>query len=806
MVSSQQSNIMDKKLMYLLDIKDVSSEAGLASLPFAYNDATVGVENEFQTVVQGSKNNVDLPQTILASNYFKNLLRRAEAGDAPRSIVDELSEYLSSNQKEVWENSWVRFPRRFLTAYANDVFIGDLHSDREDPCSKSRADSQKFIVESDEDEMIRVPVSYLLKIALADVISIKPDTHVRLFERGSKMMNHFLNDNTSPETFSFYPVHLKQSEGHGKAIAAATAEQYLFIQLLLSYATKKFHLDESGQIPLVYCAPNPPMRQKYLNDKISDSFYRELFMSPCLSGWKRGEEKHTYMHLCHQVISRSQLNVLSKLREAGIITRNLVVLPNPSNVSLACNGVHVSLGSNKLKKLLEDPESSFTSDHEKYYGDLVIKVMEHFLPLFTGTYSAAPYRLDFSDFHPEKILGFLPHELDFTHLRMLWRRWKKKAKLKVFGQPVTPFGPLWLDRAMSRVFRLKGDLVADYRLIDYLVCLLSTDQSPALDGKRGNDIRLKSDLHDMGVFDSSMSLYLLYKLREHQTMGFSGFEGRYYSLFQSFTGDMSHAVNLQLLLTALAYQFIVQGKVSHDMIPDNPTIESERRQIFFGAALGIPTFYVWNKTQNLFLKKILDETERTRMSRRYPGYCRVYNHEYLKALLNLIKREGQGLIALLGLEETVYDLEMRTINYKENALFSRLIRDITKKAGVKNPLTLNARDFNLVSEDYYRTDIRISHTEEGFDVLLKRLDKIEWCSSCEKFNDYREIMHSVLRNESPKDLVHSFKRDYFSNSCSLDSIRKVILLMIFIIDQNFNTSTDGQKSCTYEKIITTSVC
>jgi hypothetical protein len=31
----------------------------------------------------------------------------------------------------------------------------------------------------------------------------------------------------------------------------------------------------------------------------------------------------------------------------------------------------------------------------------------------------ALYRLDFWDFHPEKALEFLPHEPDFTHLRMI---------------------------------------------------------------------------------------------------------------------------------------------------------------------------------------------------------------------------------------------------------------------------------------------------------------------------------------------------------------------------------------------------
>jgi hypothetical protein len=198
----------------------------------------------------------------------------------------------------------------------------------------------------------------------------------------------------------------------------------------------------------------------------------------------------------------------------------------------------VSLGSRLLSGALADPSSGFTNVHEKYLGDLVVKIVEHFLPLFVGTYSAAPYRLDFSDFHPEKALGFLPHELDYTHLRMLWRRWRKKANLKIFGNPITPFGPPWLDRMISTTCGLKGDFVPDFRLIDYLVAIMSTSTSPALNGRLHNSDRLKKDLSDLGVFDTKMSLYLLDKLREYESMGFSGFEGRHYSLFESFAEDM----------------------------------------------------------------------------------------------------------------------------------------------------------------------------------------------------------------------------------------------------------------------------
>ena len=183
------------------------------------------------------------------------------------------------------------------------------------------------------------------------------------------------------------------------------------------------------------------------------------------------------------------------------------------------------------------------------------------------------YRLAFTDFHPEKALGFLPHELDYTHLRMIWRRWKKKANLSIFGHPLTPFGPAVLDKLISRLFMLKGDLVPDFRLVDYLACLLSTDRSPALNGIMGNTDLLRKDLDEMGVFDEQMSVYLLYKLREFGKMGFSGFEGRHYSLFENFEEDMGRAADLQTLITALSYKYMAQG-IDHgqrkDRCPRHP--------------------------------------------------------------------------------------------------------------------------------------------------------------------------------------------------------------------------------------------
>ena len=325
------------------------------TLPFALADATAGSETELQAAVLGDAHSADLPRTIRDSRYFANVLRRAEAGDTSRRAVSRLEDYLDNNATNVWENSWVRFPRHVLSSYAKAVLDQDLRADKGDPSSGYRSDAERFLPVENGVEFVRVPVSYLVKLALADALFARGRPPRAVRAAAVRLMPHFLNDNTSPETHSFHIVSLDPRRGYGLQLAKETAKRYLFTHLLTLYANGKFQLREHGQEAIIFFSPHPPVRQKHLNDCISDAFYRELFMSPCLSGWDDGEAKHEYMVLCHQVLSRSHLNAVGKLREAGIITRNLVVLPNTSNISLANNGVHVTLGSQKLTRALRDP-------------------------------------------------------------------------------------------------------------------------------------------------------------------------------------------------------------------------------------------------------------------------------------------------------------------------------------------------------------------------------------------------------------------------------------------------------------------
>src|SRR5215467_637490 len=446
----------------------IKSDIQTESLPFTPGDITAGTENELQAVVVGKRTTVDLPISIERSKYYANIARRVAIGEASNELIRDLRAFLSDNDDQVWDNSWVRFPRKYLSSFASEMLERDLTINR-DELSEPRTDRDQFVFATNWGEWIRIPISYLVKLALADVVGTQPNLPSKIKETALSLLPHFSNDLTSPETFSF---HVIDSNRLGMAVAEEMSLRFLLTHLLVEWANKIMNLEAVGQHATVNFAPHPAVRQRELNNCVSDAFYRELFVSPCLSGWVDGEAKHEYMLLAHQITSRSQINAVVKLREAGILKNNLVVLPNMSTVSLANNGTHLTLGSKKITDQLSDPHSGFTAKDAKRIGDLVIKICEHFLPLFVGTYTAAPYRLGFTDFHPERALGFLPHELDYTHLRMLWRHWKRKTHLRVLGHARTPYGPKWIDNLIAALFSLRGDLVPDYRLIDFPVAWL----------------------------------------------------------------------------------------------------------------------------------------------------------------------------------------------------------------------------------------------------------------------------------------------------------------------------------------------
>lgn len=751
-------------------------------LPFSAGDLTAGSEDELQAVVLGRAESCDLPMTIRGSRFFANIARRSASGESPRKTFVELQEFLSDTGN-VWENSWIRFPEHKLSLHALDIFHSDLGLNRWRNATRRRSDSPRYIVQQGGERWVRVPISYALKLALADLVGAQPHMPEAMRREAERLLGRFSNDNSSPETTSFHLVTPELGRDSGRQIARESARRFLFTSLLMSWANQRFGLEENGQRGMVYHAPHPPVRQTELSSCISDSFYRELFMSPCLSGWDDGEAKADYMHLCHQVLSRSQLNSVAKLREAGIIANNLVVLPTMSNVSLANNGIHISMGSRLLTEAAKNsrPDASFAE--EKRTGDLVIKIFEHFLPLFVGTYSAAPYRIDFAQFHPEKLLSFLPHELDFTHLRLMWREWKEKAKLRIFGHPATPYGPAWLDNFVAGLFRLRGDVVPDYRLINYPVAWLSTEETSALDGTPGNIARLASELDELGIVDRRLSFYMPLRLREFRQLGFSGFEGRYYSLFPSYSGDMAPAASLQQLLLMAAYYLAASGFIRSEQIPDDPSSESERRQPFFFAAAGLPAFYVHKNSRNQLLGIMLRQCRNIRSSWRHMEYLRVSIRDYRQALLSFLEAAAKPALEGFGDPNPLAELRTRLEDGDSHAA-TRLSQDMLSNTSHSDPLQMNAREFNQEAERYYREDLRSAQLREAFQFLREDADSLQ--RSCDE--ELRSLIRCGVRVQDPVRFLGTITDRVVRDGLSVAEIASVLNLLLLL------TSRDERRS------------
>ncbi|MBF0518286.1 MAG: hypothetical protein HQK92_01025, partial [Nitrospirae bacterium] len=273
------TNGSDKTIQAFFDklgVDHSSSERLLESLQFNCGDTTAGSETELQTVVIGAPVSADLPRYILDSNYFRNIKKRQAAGETPAKTVLEVENFIQTNHEGIWDNSWVRFPRKLLSKASSALLDYDLLANKQDPLSEPRKDAANFILFENGEELVRVPVSYLLKLALSDSISWRLNKENKVtdtaVQTGKRLLGNFISDNTSPETHSFYITPLMPAFGGGKAIAAETSKRFLFTHLLSAYANEKFKLKASGQQVIVFNSPHPPVRLKRLNECISDSF------------------------------------------------------------------------------------------------------------------------------------------------------------------------------------------------------------------------------------------------------------------------------------------------------------------------------------------------------------------------------------------------------------------------------------------------------------------------------------------------------------------------------------------------------
>ncbi len=234
--------------------------------------------------------------------------------------------------------------------------------------------------------------------------------------------------------------------------------------------------------------------------------------------------------------------------------------------------------------------------------------------------------------------------------------------------------------------------------------------------KPGNTARLAAELDQLGIVDRRMSFYMPLRLRQLETVGYSGFEARYYSLFPSYDRDMAPAVDLQQLLLAASYQIALEGAIGHEHIPDDPTSESERRQPFFFRAAGLPAFYVHKRTRNELLRRILRHCKNTRSSWRHTDYLRVSISDYCHALLAFLEEAAGGIVEDFGANLLLGDLRWRLADSRMRAS-ERVVSKVLNICDQRDAMRTNAAEFNRATENYYRNDLRQAQLSEAMHHL-----------------------------------------------------------------------------------------
>ena len=149
----------------------------------------------------------------------------------PHKPVTDIEHFVNENQSEIWDNSWVRFPKRLLNLRARMIFEFDLLADKRTLSNNSRTDVDRFVFHEKGETHIRVPVSYLLKLALADAVGQSRHLPETIQKAGYRLLNYFTNDNTSPEIHSFYIAPLWPVNGMGMAIARETSKRRIRSQI-----------------------------------------------------------------------------------------------------------------------------------------------------------------------------------------------------------------------------------------------------------------------------------------------------------------------------------------------------------------------------------------------------------------------------------------------------------------------------------------------------------------------------------------------------------------------------------------------
>jgi signal transduction histidine kinase len=182
-----------------------------------------------------------------------------------------------------------------------------------------------------------------------------------------------------------------------------------------------------------------------------------------------------------------------------------------------------------------------------------------------------------------------------------------------------------------------------------------------------------------------------------------------------------------------------------------------------------------------------------RSSHRYSGYNRIYNIEYRRALLDIIRNDAADIIEMLGMRETIRDLGYRINEPDHFSAAGKLTRGILNQAHAKSPMNLQADTFNLAAEKYYRTVLREQHIREAFDILREDIVKLDQAVSGIS-HEMRNLLHSILQGKNPASFMETAQSEVILGTTEPQTLEKLVYLILAYTHYKNNFYSKFQES------------
>lgn len=187
-------------------------------------------------------------------------------------------------------------------------------------------------------------------------------------------------------------------------------------------------------------------------------------------------------------------------------------------------------------------------------------------------------------------------------------------------------------------------------------------------------------------------------------------------------------------------------------------------------------------SRNAFLLGIVRRCRRVRLSSRYPGYLRVYNIEYRRALVQTLFEDAEDLIEMFDMKDSLEELLSRIEYPATRSVAGRLTSAILEETGAKSAFDLNGKEFNMAAENHYRSALREKNIEEAVHFLVDDLRALK----DGEFNE--ELRAMALDQFNLTEFLMNVNSSLADECLHAADLRRLIHLLLLTIHRDMEES------------------